>query len=73
MNFRRVVANEEIETTVGNHRANRLDAGTTVLADSGRIANPKAKLVEDALSCHGPVRCVSSKFTAAFHGWIFMS
>ena len=55
MDLRRLMANEDLQATVGNDRADRMDARPAVLADRGQIAEPDADLVDEHLSRLGHV------------------
>src|SRR5262249_11515280 len=63
----RLVADEEVETVVGNDRTDGMDAGATVLADRRQIPEPDSKLVDKRTSGFGHRRLRGGKLTPSLH------
>jgi hypothetical protein len=68
MDLRRVVADEDIQSTPGDDRTDWMDARPTVLPDRGQRAKPDAELVDESLPCLGHVGLFGRKRAPALHG-----
>src|SRR5207253_211044 len=73
MDLRRVVADEDIQTTMGNDRADWMDARSPVLADRSQIAEPDADLIDESPSCLGHVGLLGCKLTPTLHSLLSVS